>query len=216
MPNAYPTVDDLQERLEEAGITLSTSNAQSQISAAIAYWESQTYAPFLANESDEPVTFNAEYLESGVVLFKRGMVSSEAISVAYGAFTWTEGPLNNYVLRREWQNDLTGPYTWAKVNGTVTWVPFNWEQYVQVTGIAGYGFSIPDDVWEGIVDMALMRTLPWGAMSSSVNPLGLFRRIAIGNQDQDVTFATDGTAAVRGVLQQGIKQLTNRYAVSAI
>jgi hypothetical protein len=181
--NSYPTLAELQARLTEAGITtVSDTTAQANLDAAISWWESNTYAPFL-NTGTTPTTFNAEWLQDGTVLFRRGVLSSQPVTLTYSGTLWTV--TTDYTLRRERASDSSGPYTWARRTTPMQFMLPDYDYFVSVSGVIGYGATIPDEVWEGILDMALFRVMPVGFLASGFS---VFRRIAIGNQDQDVTF----------------------------
>jgi hypothetical protein len=163
----YPSVTDVEARLTDMGITHpADATTQALINAAIRTWENKTgYHPFLNASS----TLSTKYFPicNGLIDFTGpgGFFTNPTVLNVGGYWdgdaVYTGGSdivrMRDIVLKPDNALDLGRPYTYAILTGYRYWGSDDRTPYVKVTAAFGWGATLPDDVWEAIVEEAAER-----------------------------------------------------------
>ncbi len=157
---AYPASADLTALLTQAGITLDGATVDAAIAAGIAAFERDVDRVMLAGEAETRV-FDPP--DNGVRLDLEGDVlpdDEDGITVAYQPLnsdptTWTEGV--DYWLKEYNAVERGRPFVAIETRRRwYTPLPFALRRSIQVTGLWGYGVTIPDDAWQAILYAGLL------------------------------------------------------------
>lgn len=167
MPAEYPTIADMEARLEEMGITpAADALLTADLTGAIDRWEELTgFAPFLADDANT----DWYYQPSGTNLidFDGGFVEISAVktSVSYANPSGVVAVLGrDYTPKPDNATSRNKPYTYLKFAFPLA---SETEATVKVTGKKGYAVSIKQDVWNAILAYALAPTIAQSIIKSS-------------------------------------------------
>ncbi len=156
----YPTGDDLQAFLLSAGFSatfLSALNLDYQRFADVGRddFESKVGRRMLA--TSETRTFPPPLSPRGILDLADDLAS--ASTVTYNAVTLTTG--TQYLLLPQNAAGRGRPY--AQMQFLLRWItPLSFAMLsgVAITGLWGYGATIPEDAWQGMLESAALRLWP--------------------------------------------------------
>lgn len=194
--DAYPTLDDLSDLLDDSGLAL-PSTAGKKLAAMIARFEELTgYRPFLGASAETEVPFDAPP-PSMVLDLKGGFweVSEVRVGVTYASTGTLLVPNRDYVLRPyEADGDNTG-YTEIEFLCGVPDVP----RSVRVKGKRGYARQIPDDA-----HLAILRGALAECVMTAQGGEGAIRREKQGpvEYEYDTTAGRDSVTRARDYFQE--------------
>jgi hypothetical protein len=170
--SSYPVVADLTSYATAAGLTLDSTQAGNAVLAGIQEFQTATGRHFLAGKSITGTslgattrTLRAETDPAGLVLF-RGDLSAAPSAVVYtsslGATpeTWTVN--EDYALGPYGALDEGRPYEWIELNGPYAG---GMGSTVAITGLWGYGATIPDDAWQAMLVAGLLYAIEANILS---------------------------------------------------
>lgn len=188
----WPTLADVQTRLEEMGLTAPRDDTiEGMIAAAVGRWERVTrFSPFLnAAETETARYYRPVYSvteEVYFVFFDNGVFDtpSEVLSGGYygsdGAYTGG----TTLVVNRDYQmlpdNAAAEgkPYTYMQIHNTVL---NSHSKSVKVTAPFGYGAEVPTLAWEAVMQEILFGLFPQQMISKS----GGAQRKKLGDAEVD-------------------------------
>lgn len=205
MKSAWPTVQEITDRITATGNTVpGTLSIADLRGAAIAWWENQTrFYPFLVTDDSEPQTRTYHEAQNGDLFFGCGFCSDEALSIEIDGTT--EELDTDYVLRRD-SGNTGGPYTWAQLLSGVG----HSFGIIEVSGVVGWGTSIPEDAWEAVLCKAMLPAL--NVIQAGRNKgIG---EIGIGSGDLRVKFADYGTTFISE--SKDIEKLAKKYRLKSL
>lgn len=162
--SGWPTLSDVQVRLDEMGLTApSDDTIEAQIAAAIVAWERATnYEPFLGTGIDETRYLTGEGFQ---IDFQGGLTDAPTTLTINGNYDDT-GVYENgvtLVVNRDYilypQNALarSKPYTYCKLKRYHT---YREEGGVKVVAPFGYAETVPSDAWEAVMKCILSMLFP--------------------------------------------------------
>lgn len=167
----WPTVEEVETRLEEMGVTSppSAGTLQGLIDAAIQDWEDYTgWHPFLSDGEETTEYFTA--VGNIVDFIGTGLIGNSESFIIGGNYdedgVYTGG--QTLVINRDFRPMRTRrswPYTYAKFNSYWTDDSLGG---VAITGVFGFSTTIPANVWEAIMEEVLDRVTVLGQASTGV------------------------------------------------
>lgn len=159
---AYPTADEVADRLEAMGITVpSDAILNAILNASITAWENATgYHPFL--NAEETVSTRYFPVCNRLIDFKGGIIAVPTSLTAGGYYNesgvYSGGTVQ--VVRRDFllkpDNALAEgkPYNYCLIPG---WYDTEKSPDVAIVAPFGYCSALPADVWEAILEEAVLR-----------------------------------------------------------
>lgn len=197
-------VSFVTDQISDTGLTLPANVALSdRVETALDDFNAATgYYPFIVPEDADEETFTVAIEHTGAAFFRRGAISTEDIVLTVDDIELTAGETNDYVLQRETRDPLA-PYTWVKTGKSSGWL--------EVTGVLGWGMTVPNGAYQCIADMAMMAAVPYMIYKQTGN----VAEFAIGSGDLRVKFESGKGALSEGV-EAAIKARISRYSMKSL
>jgi hypothetical protein len=185
----YPTAAEVVTRLALMGVTLSTGNVAPFLSGAVSTWEALTYSPFKA--SGTPTDYALDPGGAQERLLPTAFV--DISSVAVGGVTLASSQYR--LLPRS-----GGPLTRIEFVSPI----IEGVNSVVVTGLKGYSTTIPDEVYEAVMNLTVAK-----ARDAQNSGSGLLSKVK-----QDTVEYTYDVANGQGKVSVALKEmerLAQRY-----
>ncbi len=218
MPHeAYPDSSDLGLLLTAGGVSLDSAIVENAVAAGIESFERDIGRVMMVPFSDEmepaqiattrrftpPSNTNELDLIGDLLPDENDGITVEFTPLNSTPTTWTEGV--DYWLLDEDAQDRNRPYTRLLVRqGFFYPFPPSYRRSIYVTGLWGYGLTIPDDAWLAMLYSSMLWLIDVGALAETGLVFRSGWKEAVDSETFSAAGINDRVASWRGLRESAV------------